>query len=63
MTWTTTLPSQTGWYWVQNDAITTPTIVQVSQIGYGTSTIQPALVVANWAIDGKEQWQGPLVPV
>jgi hypothetical protein len=62
MSWSTTSPDQPGWYWVQNDQITTPAIVQVTQIGYGTSTIQPALVVSNWSLDGKEQWQGPLQP-
>jgi hypothetical protein len=55
-------PSQPGWYWVQNQANPTPTIVYVNQVGYGASTITPALVVQNWTLDGTESWQGPLQP-
>jgi hypothetical protein len=56
------LPTQPGWYWVMNDKNPTPTIVQVVQMGFGASTLLPALVVQNWTPDGTEQWSGPLLP-
>ena len=62
MEWTAVLPSAAGWYWVQNDKSAEPTIVQITVVGYGTSTVQNGLVVQNWVIDGTEQWQGPLKP-
>jgi hypothetical protein len=55
-------PTEPGWYWVQNSVNTVPTIVQVSQVGFGASTISPALVVQNWTLNGTEQWSGPLSP-
>lgn len=62
MALTSQAPSSPGWYWVQNTALPTPTIVFVAIQGFGASTITPALIVQNWTLDGSETWQGPIEP-
>lgn len=64
MTFSATLPSTPGYYWVKNDANPTPVIVSVSQqtVGNGTGNLSSYLWVNNWSINGTEQWEGPLIP-